>query len=172
MPQVQSYIIRYPSRLLFLQCLISDLTQSVYTFLNETKPEASEIGYSWLSPHSYRTHATLTTFSVLRAPRWATQKSNESREIDSNPFMKRADIGEALALWNFENLRCASESIVQIYDNETTNEDFRLISLRNSNQVHFYLQAALTKLKRFTPKLTQMEDDDWIEKIEALQTVF
>ena len=82
--------------------------------------------------------------------------------------MKRSDLSEAIALWNYESLKCVTESIVQPY---TSAGDYRMISIRNNNQIHFHIAAQLEKLKRFSSKLTRMEEDDWIEKIEALETV-
>lgn len=82
--------------------------------------------------------------------------------------MKRSDLSEAIALWNYDALKCVTESIVTPY---TNTGDYRMISIRNNNQIHFHIASQLEKLKRFSSKLTRMEDDDWIEKIEALETV-
>ena len=141
----------------------------MYEYLNTKTPEKDELGHSWLPPHSWKRHTTYSTFAVVNAPTWAVKKSQEPQVLNANPFMKRHDLSDAVAMWNYEALKCATESIVK----ETVQDSpYMMVSLRNNNQIHSYLDASLNRLRRFSAKLTQMEEDDWIEKIEALATVF
>ena len=141
---------------------------SIYEYFTQNKPEKDEKCYSWLPKHSFKQHRSFSTFSILSGPSDYLQKSTDPKVISSNAFMKRSDLSEAIALWNYESLKCVTESIVQPFTNAG---DYRMISIRNNNQIHFHIATQLEKLKRFSSKLTRMEDDDWIEKIEALETV-
>ena len=141
---------------------------SIYEYFTQNKPEKDEKCYSWLPKHSFKQHRSFSTFSILSGPSDYLSRSTDPKVISSNAFMKRSDLSEAIALWNYESLKCVTESIVTSYKNEG---DYRMISIRNNNQIHFHIATQLEKLKRFSSKLTRMEDDDWIEKIEALETV-
>ena len=108
---------------------------SIYEYFTQNKPEKDEICYSWLPKHSFKQHRSFSTFSILSGPSDYLQKSADPRVISSNPFMKRSDLSEAIALWNYDSLKCVTESILTPY---TNTGDYRMISIRNNNQIHFH----------------------------------
>jgi len=166
LPNLAQFLL--PRRQNILSLFSSVPSGSIYEYFTQNKPEKDEKCYSWLPKHSFKQHRSFSTFSILSGPSDYLRKSADPKVISSNAFMKRSDLSEAIALWNYESLKCVTESIVMPYTNAG---DYRMISIRNNNQIHFHIATQLEKLKRFSSKLTRMEDDDWIEKIEALETI-
>jgi hypothetical protein len=75
---------------------------------------------------------------------------------------------QTVCLWNNKAFNCAAQSIL---DEDKNESETVFTSLRNSNEVHLYLANLVSKLGRFSSKLTGMEDEDWEEKVENLINV-
>lgn len=163
-PNLAQFILPRPQNILSIYSTVP--SGNIYDYFHKNRPETSEECLSWLPAHSFKKHRTFSTFTILSGPEFEFQKSRDPKTVSTHPFMKRADVQEANALWNYNDLQCVTESIVMPYENE-----YRMVALRNSNQIHFHIATQLEKLKRFSSKLTRMEEDDWIEKIEALETI-
>ena len=76
------------------------------------------------------------------------------------------NIDNDICLWYNKRLNCAARALTR-----TSQSTTRLTSLRNSNEIHHYLAQLVSKVGRFSPKLTGFDQDDWDEKVEYLANV-
>ena len=75
---------------------------------------------------------------------------------------------DTVCLWYNNAFSCAARSMVT---QSESCENTRISSLRNSNEIHEYIGQLVTKVSKFSSKLTGFEQDDWLEKIENLENV-
>ena len=110
-------------------------------------------------------HRTLTSLSLVN-----TGKIEKSRTYNG---LGHRDMSaeDTVCLWYNQSLKCATQSFINQSESRTDPAKTRMTSFRSSHSIHGFVADLVSKLGRFTPKLTGFEQEDWDEKIEELAKV-
>lgn len=171
--QMEQFLVPFQQRI--ISTYSADVSKSLNSVVKEFSANEFESCFSWtksgLTPFSRdrnrrrRTAAlprVLTTLSIVD-----TSPTIKTKPYYGNaPHQRSAD--DTVCMWYNTSYNCAAQSIIT-ENNET--ESTQITSLRNSNEIHGYIAQLVTKVARFSPRLTGFEQDDWVEKLENLETI-
>ena len=149
------------------------MPMELFSVVNEYKCQQFEKLHSWTKtiPAPRRPgrrkinlfeQRTLTSLSLVETGK--IEKSLTYNGI-GNRDMSAED---TVCLWYNQSLKCATKCLI---DQSESRKETRMTSFRSSHSIHGYVADLVSKLGRFTPKLTRFEQEDWDEKIEDLAKV-